>query len=314
MVVHNATRHNTARHGRFQPIPLIIDYHGYSQTAEGQSEESGWKAIADTYNFAVVWPGGLDDTIGKLFGTDTQATSWNGVGTTTSPGPKGPTCKWMQDDDNGYPCHATCHESRGCRNLLKANGCDCTSCANDGINLDRIHLTGFSNGGMMVYSLATEHPVVAKRIASVVTYGSSPLLGFVGRPLLPMALMDIHGAADDIIPANRSQGEPGGPEGATVSSDGFYYAETDEVMKVWADANACSGEPQQYFTKFDGDTELWCVHPHGANCVHAVVRCSHSLGHTYPFGKSNAQRNCSIRGFGDEEGLEIAPKPANMDP
>lgn len=66
-------------------------------------------------------------------------------------------------------------------------------------------------------------------------------------------------------------------------------------MKVWADANACSGEPQQYFTKFDGDTELWCVHPHGANCVHAVVRCSHSLGHTYPFGKSNAQRRASVR-------------------
>ena len=30
------------------------------------------------------------------------------------------------------------------------------------------HATGFSNGGMMVYSLTTEHPAVAKRIASVV--------------------------------------------------------------------------------------------------------------------------------------------------
>lgn len=37
MVVHNATRHNTARHGRFQPIPLIIDYHGYSQTVRALS-------------------------------------------------------------------------------------------------------------------------------------------------------------------------------------------------------------------------------------------------------------------------------------
>ena len=104
-----------------------------------------------------------------------------------------------------------------------------------------------------------------------------------------MALMDIHGAVDDIIPANRSGGEPGGPEGSTVSSDGFYYEETDEVMKVWADSNGCTGKPARYFTKFDGETELWCVHPHGSDCTQGgpVVRCTHALGHTYPFGCVN---------------------------
>ena len=42
----------------------------------------------------------------------------------------GPTCNWTSTNDNGYPCHATCFH-RGCRDLYKAGGCDCSTCADD---------------------------------------------------------------------------------------------------------------------------------------------------------------------------------------
>lgn len=42
---------------------------GYYDNSSVQEEQTGWKLIADKYNIVVVWPNGLDDTIGKLFGT-----------------------------------------------------------------------------------------------------------------------------------------------------------------------------------------------------------------------------------------------------
>ena len=64
-----------------------------------------------------------------------------------------------------------------------------------------------------------------------------------------MAIMDIHGTEDDIIPANVSNGLGPGPHGSTTSSDGFYYTPTDTVMEKWASRNECSGEPYQYVTE-----------------------------------------------------------------
>lgn len=42
--------------------------------------------------------------------------------------------------------------------------------------------------------------------------------------------MDLHGSRDRTCPAN-----------STTSSDGWNYTPVDEVMKVWAQANGCTG-------------------------------------------------------------------------
>eukprot|EP00039_Didymoeca_costata_P019040 m.335996 g.335996 ORF g.335996 m.335996 type:complete len:387 (-) comp17730_c0_seq1:1385-2545(-) len=293
---------------QFQPFPLVVDFHGYYDNSSVQEEQTGWKLIADKYNIVVVWPNGLDDTIGKLFGTDLQAFSWNAAGTTASPGPLGITCNWTKSPSNHYPCHATCMQVRGCRNLFDAGGCDSTTCSNDELytelflnwmedayclDLDRVHVTGMSNGAMMTYDLVTASAKIAPRIASIVPFSGSLLVGFNNPPLRRMAVMDVHGIEDDVIPANVSNGHGKGPHDSILSEDGFYYTSTADVMKAWATKNGCSGAKEHYPTEFDGDTDLYCWSPYGACPEAPVIQCTHSLGHTWPFinttiGRSHA--------------------------
>jgi poly(3-hydroxybutyrate) depolymerase len=212
----------------FASTPLVLDFHGYSNLADRHEDESGIRDAADTYTFIAVFPEGLDDTeVGNQ-----QAYSWNSVGTVESPGPAGDTCQWA-DSWGGYACHTSCRPTRGCYSNRYAAGCDCSTCADDVlftelminwledelcIDQRRVHVTGFSNGGMMAYQLAQSR--LGLRIASIAPLCSSPLIGFDRRPSRPMAVLTIQGTTDRIIPANCS-GNACGPAGSTISSDGF---------------------------------------------------------------------------------------------
>eukprot|EP00041_Stephanoeca_diplocostata_P007830 m.112923 g.112923 ORF g.112923 m.112923 type:complete len:133 (+) comp17051_c0_seq3:1262-1660(+) len=84
--------------------------------------------------------------------------SWNGAGTSNSPGPDGPTCTVEQD----Y-CYTSCAQrSGGCHR------CDWTTCVDDVafteavideienklcIDDNRVYGWGFSNGGQFMYEL-----------------------------------------------------------------------------------------------------------------------------------------------------------------
>lgn len=201
---------------------------------------------------------------------------------------------------NGYACHSSCRKIRGCRNDKRASGCDCSTCADDVRFVDalldklegelciarnRVFASGMSNGGMMVYDLVQSD--IAVRFTAVAPVASSPLLGFGTSPRVPVAMLEIHGSRDEIIPANVSGSYNGevGPEGSTVSSDGYYYEPVERSMERFASINKC-GSPRDvrhYPTPYDGDTALYCVEPHGTCDGPMLVRCTHGLGHTWPF-------------------------------
>lgn len=149
-----------------------------------------------------------------------------------------------------------------------------------------------SNGAMMVYGIAQSS--LASRIAAISPVAGSPLLGFGKSPAVAMPIMEIHGSRDDIIPANLTESYRGeiGPNNSTVSSDGFYYEQVYLTMGRYTEFNGCRGEVEHYPTRFDGDTDLYCVMPGGSTCAggNIVVRCSHRLGHTWPFGNGAANR------------------------
>ena len=275
----------------FASTPLVLDYHGYSNQAERHADESGIQEAADEFNFIAVFPQGLDDTEQG----NQQAYSWNSVGTVESPGPQGDTCRWA-DSWGGYACHTSCRPTRGCYSNQYAAGCDCSTCADDVlftelminwledelcIDLRRIHVTGFSNGGMMSYQLAQSR--LGLRIASIAPLCGSPLHGFNVRPARPMAVMSIQGSSDSIIPANCT-GSSCGPGGSTVSSDGFYYAPIGQVTDVWGTANDCVGEGRLYPTRYEGQGSFWCMASEGTcRAGGPVVRCAFQGGHTWPF-------------------------------
>ena len=62
------------------PTPLVLDFHGYSQSAQSQSERTWVDRVADEETFIVAYPDGLDDA----FESDGKEAGWNAVGTVGS--------------------------------------------------------------------------------------------------------------------------------------------------------------------------------------------------------------------------------------
>ena len=149
--------------------------------------------------------------------------------------------------------------------------------------------TGLSNGGMFAYDLAHSRQV-GPRVASIVPVAGLPLLGFAERAVpaadAPVAVMDVHGLLDAIVPANISNGFLGrpGPAGSTYSADGFYYVPLDNVTAAWAEVNRCEGPEawRVHSTPYDGDLWWHCIEPYGSCERGAVMRCSSLAEHVWP--------------------------------
>lgn len=189
---------------------------GYSSNSARQSGEygSGFRQLAHEKLFAVVWPDGSDDSPSRLQG-------WNSVGTSSGVGPRGATCHPDRRAWGEYECYTSCGVE--CAPLPPDNlthTCLCSSCMDDVgfatalldwterhacVDLDRVHLSGASNGAMMTYQLAH---TLSTRVASIVPVVGQPLLGFLDSavPSVPVAVMHISGIFDGVIPANVSNG------------------------------------------------------------------------------------------------------------
>jgi polyhydroxybutyrate depolymerase len=48
--------------------PLVYVCHGYTGSAQGIMDYSGFNALADIFGFAVCYPQGIDDSFGNAFG------------------------------------------------------------------------------------------------------------------------------------------------------------------------------------------------------------------------------------------------------
>jgi len=277
-----------------EPAMLVMDFHGYYDTEIIEETRAGMVPRSDDDNFIVVFPRGGGDS--------GEWPSWNGVGTVDSPGPKGRTCDLNRKYYGYYDCYKSCKQSVGCDVTA---GCQCSSCYDDigfirdmmdllerelCIDLNHIHATGCSNGGMMTYALAFGLP---DRIASIAPVASAALLGFNEVPSFPISIMEFHGTGDSIIPANTSENYQGteAPNGATFSMDGFYYVPQPNMTESFAEAAQCDavGNPGtnviDYNTDYDGIRSLSCVKPWG-ECADGlqVVQCSGGWGHTWPLG------------------------------
>merc|ERR1712117_848863 len=127
------------------------------------------------------------------------------------------------------------------------------------LDMDSIHLTGYSNGGMFSYYAASQLNDI---LASITTNAASPLLGFGEVPLdPPISLLDFHGQLDGVIPYDSdspfANGE--GPNNSAISGDLYYYQQSPDAWscKIWSD---CVDEKE-------------------------VVHCTGDYGHDYPFSQ-----------------------------
>ncbi len=143
------------------PVPLVMNFHGYTSYADQQMFYGNFRPIADTANFLIVHPQGTLDNNDQPY--------WNsGWGGTV--------------DDIGF--------TEALIDSLSAQY---------SINQDRVYSTGMSNGGFMSYTLACElsHRIAA--IASV-TGSMNASQNLTCNPQHPMPVMEIHGTADGVVP------------------------------------------------------------------------------------------------------------------
>ncbi len=144
-----------------EPLPVVLDFHGWGSTANAQAFYSGLDLEADSAGFLAVHPQGTG-----------WFSSWNA----------GPCCGSAASDhvDDVAFVDAVLDDLAHLATLDQA----------------RIYATGISNGAMMAYRLACERP---ERIAAIAAVSGAVHLDPCNTSR-PVPVLHIHGAKDEIAP------------------------------------------------------------------------------------------------------------------
>jgi len=151
-------------------IPLLLVFHGGSQTAADASKVTGYDAVSDREGFVVAYPQGFNK-------------SWNDGRGTTDAERKGV-------DDVGF-VRALIEDVRKLESIDPA----------------RVYATGMSNGGFFTQRLGCEMSEVFAAIGPVIASMPSALSERC-HPDRPISVIAIQGTADPLVPING--GEVGG--------------------------------------------------------------------------------------------------------
>ena len=271
------------------PAPLVLNFHGWTWDGERHMNNVGMNFVAEAEGFIAVLPDGMDDNPTSTASNGFSSwRSWNAAGSGSSPGPLGPTCT----QGNPSYCYDSCrNRTRGC----DSQGCDWTTCVNDTafatalldtieshlcIDLNRVYATGFSNGGLFTYQVAMS---LSDRVAAVAAVAGGVHPGFLKPPAHPLALMDIHGWRDTVVPCNATEGKS-----LPTSGDGWQFTNQSDIVAMWRQLDGCTGPAAHYPTKYDGQSELYCLREGSCSAGSAgvgpldVVRCAWSGDHEIP--------------------------------
>ncbi|MBT9391824.1 T9SS type A sorting domain-containing protein [Hymenobacter sp. NST-14] len=147
-----------------QPVPLLLNLHGYGSNNVEQEQYGDFRAIADTANFLVVHPNGTLDGTNRRY--------WNTFLPYALGGP----------DDVGFLSALIDSISAKYR-----------------VNAQRVYSTGMSNGGFMSYELACQ---LSNRVAAIASVTGSMASSHVAActPARAVPVLEIHGTADGTVP------------------------------------------------------------------------------------------------------------------
>lgn len=173
------------------PASLVLVLHGLSGTPSGMQSVTGLDHVAHANRFVVAYPYGLDR-------------SWN-AGTCCG------TSSRRKVDDVGFLA-AVIERIRSERRI------------------DRVFVTGFSNGGMMAMRLACSRPDLVTAVAAV-----QATLVHGCAPKRPVHTMLVNGRLDAVVPYSGYRYHP------TLRSP---LAPVSVTVGTWERLNACSGLPE----------------------------------------------------------------------
>jgi poly(3-hydroxybutyrate) depolymerase len=206
--------HVPASYDGSNPVPLVLDFHGWMNDPSLQESLSGFQQLADATGFIVAYPEGYE-------GTGTQR-SWN-AGTCCPP------ATTDNIDDVGF---------------ARAVVADIESQAN--IDPLRVYATGLSNGGGMSHRLACE----AADLFAAVSPVACPLLldpFTLCQPVRPISVLHVAGLTDEVVPYNGGESQVFPGIFLPSSPDSFaYWVGTDgcgngppEIMEDLGNGASC---------------------------------------------------------------------------
>lgn len=246
-------------------MPLFFHYHGQFLHANFTAGE--WKGNS----VISIFPQGMDDSSGKRCGT-----GWN----TGPSGHDDNTCNfvaWAQTC-----CYASCLEIGACTGDGRKANCGWSTCYDDGqffsdmyemitdalcIDLDRVFIEGFSNGGMLTHNLYSRFPT---KFRAVFPANSLPLRGYINVPeaLKGTSIFMTNARGDNYIPQAGGFGF------------GWYYASAEAVLLEFARVNDCNLISRRVQTPYDGGLkDLACVEWENCSGETRVMHCNHDGGH-----------------------------------
>ncbi len=175
-------------------MPAVMVLHGLGIDRTGMSKAADWYGAVARDHFLAVFPQGI-------------LNSWN-------VGPCCPPASLAKVDDIGFLDDVV--------DQLKAR---------PDVDADRLYLTGFSNGGIMVYAMACADPGTFAAVAPMAGTNLTKC-----SPKQPVSLLHMHGDPDPVVPYDGR---------ATLSQllSSAPFPPVPETVAAWAEADGCDADP-----------------------------------------------------------------------
>lgn len=224
-------------------VPLVILFHGFDAPVLTQIDVSQLYLVADTANFIAVYPQGLvvEDLI---FGG--SAPGWNIPG------------NYSAYQDDVY--------------FIDMVIDDIIASEDYSIDTNRIHATGWSNGGEMAYYVACK---LSNRIASVASVSGPMSLYMINEACMPsraVSYMHVQGTVDPFAPVEGNE---------TVSH-------LEGSCEYWAKQGFCDTIPEiTYLPDINTEDSSTVTHKAYNNCdqgIEVVLYRVENGGHCWPGG------------------------------
>ena len=223
-------------------LPVVIALHGRLGTAQGMSTLTHLDRVADRHRFAVVYPQGYQR-------------SWN-------------------DGRPNTPAHRD-----GVDDVAFVSALIHHLAAADRVDASRIYVTGISNGAMLTERLGCELAGQLAGIAPVA--GPMPVVMAAScHPVRPIAVLEIHGTADPLVPYGGGQVRGGGGSGDVVRSVPWTFAR-------WRAIDRCVGPPTAAALPDRAHDGTGVSVSRGTSCAAGAPVALYTVtggGHTWPGG------------------------------
>ena len=193
------------------PAPYVFAFHAYAQGASAAMAQQDWEALAPTGRFVVVYGAGSPDA------------SWNA----------------------GVCCGRASTSDRD--DSLYVSSIIGLTAGTWPVDARRVDLAGFSNGGMLAYRYACEHP---EQIAAIGIVSGTDENTARCSPSQPVAVRHLHGDADTTVPY-------AGSAFATRSFCTCALTPVPDVLAAWQRADSTSSWAVVSSTLVPGMGHTW---------------------------------------------------------